>query len=409
MNRNSDDLPVSVGTYEVWHQWQKVQFGDGCLSALSGELARLGVSRVFLVTTRSLKREAALLTLVRSAIGSALVGEFNESDQHVPRTTVLAAGTSARRLNPDCIVSFGGSSVIDTAKGVALVLSEEIVDDAGFEPYKVIFDYPESVTMPRLTRNPIPHVALPTTLSGGEYTGVIGITDVATRRKDLFSDDRLSPTTILLDPQLTNATPRRLWAASGVKTMSDAIEQIYSTKGHPMVEALCVRAIEWFHRYLPVADSTDPEIRRDARLRCQIASWMAIAGANNAGTVGGIGASLRHQLGPMYGIPHGEAMGVVLPHVIEFNAKAIRDDYALLARALGVNGGSGSQRTAAIIQAITAFIASLGLPDRLELLGVNRTDLPTVAKHVMQDFATLTNPRLVENEAQVIGILERAM
>jgi alcohol dehydrogenase len=409
MTFSSDDLPISVGTYEVWHQWQKVQFGNGCVSSLSGELARLGATRVLLVTTRSLKREAKLLTTVRSAIGNALVGEFDESDQHVPRPTVLAAKKSIRGLDPDCIVSFGGSSVIDTAKALAMVLAEDINTDQGFEPYKVVVDLLSGVTMPSLLHNPVPHVALPTTLSGGEYTGVIGITDPITRRKDLFSDDRLSPRTILLDPQLTSATPHRLWASSGVKTMSDAIEQIYSTKSHPMVEALCIRAIEWFHRYLPTTDSTDPDIRRDARLRCQIASWMAISGANNAGTVGGIGASLRHQLGPMYEIPHGEAMGVVLPHVLAFNAPAIRDGYALLARALGVTARSRTKRIEAVIQAISDLVASLGLPNRLEPIGVSRKDLPTVAHHVMQDFATQTNPRRVENETQVIRILEEAM
>jgi alcohol dehydrogenase len=347
--------------------------------------------------------------MVRSAIGSSLVGEFAESDQHVPRTTVLAAKNSTRGLNPDCIVSFGGSSVIDTAKGLAMVLAEDINDDQGFDSYKVVVDFPDGVSMPGLSRDPVTHVALPTTLSGGEYTGVIGITDTITHRKDLFSDDRLSPVTILLDPQLTSATPFRLWASSGVKTMSDAIEQIYSTRSHPLVETLCARAIEWFHRYLPITESPDPDIRRDARLRCQIASWMAIAGANNAGTVGGVGASLRHQLGPMYGIPHGEAMGVVLPHVLAFNAPAIRDSYALLARALGVNVKSRSKRIDAVIKTISSLVASLGLPERLEPMGVSRKDLPGVAHHVMQDFATLTNPRKIENASQVIGILEAAM
>ena len=204
----------------------------------------------------------------------------------------------------------------------------------------------------------LPHIALPTTLSGAEYSRDIGITNETLRKKEIFRFDAVSPQSILLDPQLTMATPHRLWAATGVKVMSDAIEQLYSKSSHPVIDSLCLAAIRSFAINLPLSlerRAGCTSARLNARLHCQIASWQSLFGMHNAGTRVGIGGALRHQLGGMSRIPHGEATCVMLPHLLRYNFPAVPDRYRALAEALQVgvredtDEAPGSHRTSSSV------------------------------------------------------------
>ena len=396
---------VRPAVYENWHQWHRVEHGDGCVASLASELARLGVARPFLITTRSLVH-SDLLAKVRDACGVTIVGQFSETQPHTPREVVVTAAGLVRQADPDGLVSFGGSTVVDTAKGVALALAGGITRPADFDAFTQ-----EARRGNPLEAEVLPHIALPTTLSGAEYSRDIGVTNETLRKKDIFRFDMVSPQSILLDPQLTMATPHRLWAATGVKVMSDAIEQLYSKSSHPVIDSLCLAAIRSFAINLPLSLEADGATRLDARLRCQIASWQALFGMHNAATRVGIGGALRHQLGGMFRIPHGEATCVMLPHLLRYNFPAVPDRYRALAEALqvGVPEGTDESRLEAIVAFVGALIARLGLPVRLGPLGVQRKDLPAMAAHVMHESSLAFNPRSVENEDEIVRILESAL
>lgn len=400
------DPPLTPGRYENWHQWHRVEHGKGCVASLAKEMARLGGKRPFLMTTRSLVREGKLLQQVKEALGVPVVGEFSDSEPHTPREKILAAQAVVRAAKPDCLVSFGGSTVIDTTKAVALAVAGGIEKDADFDAFKG-----KSEIQKTLRDKPLPHIALPTTLSGAEYSRDIGITNATLRKKEIFRYDVISPQSILLDPVLTTATPQRLWAATGVKVMSDAMEQLYSRAGHPIIEALTLAAIRGFSTYLPLSEDKDPEVRLNARLRCQVSSWMTLFGFHNAGTNVGLGGGLRHQLGGMARIPHGEATCVMLPHVLAFNAPAIPDGYEKLATALGLDTKTlpRDQWAAGVVARVREVVQALGLPDRLEPLGMKRADIPKMATYVMQEAALQFNPRVVKNEREVVELLEAAL
>lgn len=396
---------VRPGVYENWHQWQRVQHGAGCLVSLASELGRLGIRRPFLVTTRSLVQHP-LLDTVRNAAGVAFVGQFSDAHPHTPRAVVLAAASKAREARPDGIVSFGGSTVVDTAKGIAFALSGDIAALSDFDAYTQ-----EAGHDNHLPRQPLPHIALPTTLSGAEYSRDIGITNEQLRKKELFRYDAVTPQSVLLDPQLTTATPHRLWAATGIKVMSDAIEQLYSLSSHPVIDSLCHAAIRAFSDYLPASLDSGGMANVDARLRCQIAAWETLFGMHNAGTRVGIGGALRHQLGGMFRIPHGEATCVMLPHLLRFNFPAIPDRYRALAEALRVDapGLDDDARLQAVVARVDTLVDSLGLPRRLEPLGVRRADLPAMAKNVIHESSLAFNPRKIDDEMQLIHLLEAAL
>jgi len=387
--------------YENWHQWQRVQHGDGCLASLATELKRLGIRRPFLMTTRSLLK-SELLARVRDACAVEVVGQFSEAQPHTPREVVVAAAGQVRQAEPDGLISFGGSTVVDTTKGVALALAAGIMRSAELDAAR---------DSSQLQAKVLPHIALPTTLSGAEYSPNIGMTNEALRKKEIFRYDALSPQSVLLDPQLTSATPPRLWAATGVKVMSDAIEQLYSKASHPVIDSLCLGAIRSFSTQLPLALEAAGAAGLNARLHCQIAAWQSMFGMHNAGTRVGIGGALRHQLGGMFRIPHGEATCVMLPQLLRYNFPAVPDRYRRLAEALqvGSQAGSDEARLEAVVACVRDLIVRLGLPLRLEPLGVKGADLAAMAAHVMEESSLAFNPRPVASAAEIVRILEAAL
>lgn len=137
-----------------------------------------------------------------------------------------------------------------------------------------------------------------------------GITDSDEGAKALYRDGRLVPKSIILDPNLTFATPWSLWASTGVKAKSDAIEQLYCPSSHPVLEPVLQRAINWMADSLPRYRGEDP----DLRLRCQFATWMSLFGTFSTNVTLGIGAGLRHQLAAMHDVAHDLAAAVLLPH-----------------------------------------------------------------------------------------------
>lgn len=402
----SGDPSLGPGIYGGGHQWQRVQHGQGCVAALTAELQRLNIKRPFLVTTGSLVKEGRLLAAVREAAGVSIVGEFCETRAHAPRETVLKATHVARQSEPDGLIAFGGSTVVDTAKGMALAIAAKIETVKGFDEHACAAGCERA-----FADTLIPQVALPTTLSGAEYSRDIGITNAQLRRKELYRYDSVTPRSILLDPELTRATPKRLWGSTGIKVMSDAIEQVYSRRSHPIVDALCLQSIRWFARYLPLSDHADRAVSADARMRCQVASWMTLFGMHNADTRVGLGGALRHQLGGMFRIPHGEATCVMLPHVLLYNRQAVPDGYQRLADTLGVaaDDQSADERAAKVVARIRELIRVLELPERLGPLCAKEADFPQMAIHVLREAAIEFNPRPVRNADDVVRLLLAAL
>jgi alcohol dehydrogenase class IV len=391
-----------LGRYENWHQWQSVIYGEGALGALRAELDRVGARRVFVVTTPSLVREGAVLGSVVDALGDRCVGSFGACRQYVPRAAVVAAAKEARVADPDLFLSVGGGSVVDTAKGAALMLCEGLEAAGELDSYRLAAEGgPRS-----LTADPLPLFAFPTTLSGAEYTGMIGITEEQGGHREPYREDRLAPATVFLDPAMTLATPDPLWCATGIKSLSDAFEQYSTGMAGPVMEALTLRAFEWLHRDLPA--SVEGDI--DARLNCQIASWLTLYGVFNAGTKVGIGAAVRHQLGMLHGIRHGEATCGVLTEVVRRTAPSEPERLHPLVRAVGCDPQEGDemkQRDALALR-LGVLLRRLNLPSGLAELGLEKSDLDLLAARAVGDFAARTRTARVFSTEELRDLLEDA-
>ena len=393
--------------FENWHQPWCVIHGQDALESLPAEIDRLGLDRVLLLTSRSLAREGSLLGRVRSLIGACIAGEFSECDQHSPRPTVLRAAAEAMRTGSSGLVTLGGGSVTDCAKGVAMALSANMRQPGDFDAFRVRMSPTAPLVTPRLPEDPMPIIALPTTLSAAEYTNVAGIVDPVRGSKDLYSDDRLAPRTIILDPALAAATPARLWAASGIKTMSDAVEQLYSRFSHPVVDAVAARGIALLAQNLPRSVGTDER----ARLECYVGSWLSVFAVFSANALAGVGASLRHQIGAVCGAPHAEVACVLLPHVLRFNLPAAPHAVSRLGQALGVGPAEVADLATApdrISAQVSWLIDSLGLPTTLRQIGVTADSFELIAKNAIGDFTAAGNPREITSAADLIEILVAA-
>jgi alcohol dehydrogenase class IV len=363
-------------------------FGPGAVGQhLAGLVKRCGAGRPFVVTTPSVVR-AGLAGEVAEALGVEPAGVFDGSREHTPAPVVLAAASAARAAGADCLVSVGGSSAVDLTKGVALVLAEG--DDRLSGPAR----RPERSTAaaPKL-----PHVAVPTTLSGAEFTSAAGITDTTSGVKRGYVDPQLAPRWVVLDPAMARATPPALWAATGMKALADTIETLCSRRATPLSDAIAAAALGMLAADLgpSTADPADDA----ARGRCQFAVAMTLP--NLVGVGVGLVAALRHQLGGGLGVAHGVASTIVLPHVVRWNAPACTPALDRAAAVLGVDGPGG------LVAAVERLTAELGLPARLRDVGVDRDALAQIARHVVADASIATNPRPVD-DAAVLEVLDAA-
>lgn len=332
---------------------ERVVSGTGAIETLGPELQRRGAHRALIVTGTTLGA-SPLLDRVRQALGDRCAAVCKAARQHVPADSAAAVAEAFRASGADAVVSLGGGSPIDAVK-VAL---HGLLMAPGVPP---TWDGP-------------PHVAVPTTLSAGEFTAVAGVTDPSTRVKQAIFDPRLAPRTVITDPSATLETPAWLWAASGIRAIDHAVESLYSPRHHPLSDATAVRGLGTLIASLPASlDETQPLADRlSHRAQCQLAAWLAVLGMTNAGF--GLSHALGHQIGPRWGVPHGFTSCVILPHAMRLMAGVAPERFDGIAEALGVPFDRRVPRPSALACAerVAAFVARLSLPVRLRDVGVPR-------------------------------------
>jgi alcohol dehydrogenase len=246
-------------------------------------------------------------------------------------------------------------------------------------------------------------VAVGTTLSAAEFTGAAGVTDEATRFKGGHRHPAMAPRVVVLDPELTLATPWTLWAATGIKALDHAVERLYVPGRQPFTSALCFEAIRLLLEHLPLsgADRPDAVVRRGY---CQVAAWLSMYGYPDVPT--GLSHALGHQLGAFCGVPHGVTSCVTLPPVVRFVGQTDPAALADVARAFALAAGPGEMADAGerIAERIAALVAHLGLPGRLRDAGVSRDQLQPLLASTAREL----RERGVATEAEIRALLTAA-
>jgi alcohol dehydrogenase class IV len=351
---------------------ERVLFGAGTRTGLSDEMDRLLASRALVLTGRSLASETPVIGEIEMLLGSRRVATFARIGQHTPEGDVAEAARIARDHRVDLLLSVGGGSPIDAAKAVARRLGDE---GGGI----------------------LPQIAIPTTLSAAEFSHLAGYTDEASGAKTGFSDPRVTPRVVILDPEVTLYTPAWLWASSGIRSLDHAVETLYSPGYHPLNDILALEAISSFFSCLPASNAQPDDL--DARLKGQLAAWMSFFAP--ASVKMGLSHRLGRLTGASYGVPHGITSCIYLPLVMEMKADHEAARLAPIARRLGLAGEGTPDLEAAIAaaEAVAGLVSRLGLPQRLRDVGVPRDALAAIAAQVKADFP---------GEAGIDSVLERA-
>ncbi len=268
---------------------QRILLGAGALQELPDAVEDLGASRIQLLASRSLARETPLVEEVRKLLGDALAPEVATIRGHTPEEDVEAAVEAAREQEADGLVTLGGGAVVDGGKHVVWRLTDELEED------------------------PLPHVAVPTTLSGAEFTHLAGITVDDVKTGVAHMD--LIPQAALLDPAVAEHTPRELWAWTGVRAVDTAIEGFLQADKVP-VATRCLEGLELLVKHLPrsVEDAGD----HDAAARCFEGGWRASIGTMEADAARGPSHVLGKALGATYDIQHGLTSALTLPLVLDW-------------------------------------------------------------------------------------------
>ncbi len=357
--------------------------GAGAVQRLGEELDRRGATRALAATSASLGR-SRLFDRVRQALGPRCVGVYTEAAQHAPAGRVRAMAGALEALRADAIVSFGGGSVIDSAKVAAAsrLNGRDMTREAGSLDFSKAFGARASRAG---AATGFVHVAVPTTLSAGAFTPGGGVTDETTRLKRAVIDPRLQPCVVIHDPQLCIETPDELWVSTGIRVLDHAVETIYAKRAHPLSDALAVRAIRMIVEHLPHSRGASPS-DLEHRGECLDAAWLSLYGAFNTGL--GLSHALGHQIGPAWNVPHGVTSCVALVPAMRFMADVAPRRFADIAEALRLPFDPDRAREGALAcaRAVEAFIARFGVPTTLSALGVAREHLYDIAEAVREEL-----------------------
>ena len=339
-------------------------------------------------------REPALLDTVdriRHRLKDCLVGMCDRMPSHTPIDRVVDAADEARTAKADVIVTVGGGSVTDGGKLMVLCLGNDITDMETLRRYSSLGD--------RTPKPPaIRQIAVPTTLSAGEFNKTAGGTDPVRHVKQSYVHPMLVPRAIILDPALTLHTPEWLWLSTGIRAVDHAVEDICSIKAHPYVDGTAAHALTLLDRGLRQVKENPDDLA--ARLDCQIGTWLSMIGAM-AGVVKGASHGIGHMLGGTANVPHGYTSCIMLPHVLRYNKPVNAAQQKKVSAAFGRPDDEAADL-------VHGLVAALGLPTRLRDVGVTREQFQEIAGHSMHDRYIPANPRKIGGPGDVVEILEMA-
>ncbi|TDR82003.1 L-threonine dehydrogenase [Paludibacterium purpuratum] len=347
--------------------------GAGCLNDAIDRMVDLGFKRALVVTDSNPPLLKLCQRMVERLGDQGIVCAVYDGVKPNPTTHNVEAGLAVwRQHQADVVISFGGGSPHDCAKGIALVAANggKIEDYEGLD---------------KSAKPQLPLVAVNTTAgTASEMTRFCIITDESRHVKMAIVDKHTTPIMSVNDPDLMVGMPPSLTAATGMDALTHAVEAYVSIAATPITDACALQAVSLIGRHLrhAVDDGSDIE----AREQMVYAQFLAGMAFNNASL--GYVHAMAHQLGGFYDLPHGVCNAVLLPHVQAYNSQAAADRLAQIGQALQPGAKSATEA----LQAIRLLSVDVGIPKGLAELGVKSADIPLLASNALKDACGLTNP-----------------
>lgn len=369
--------------------------GADVLNDAMNTMVEYGFRRTLIVTDTMLTRLGMADNIQNALQERAIFSVIYDGTQPNPTTENVAEGLKLlQENNCDSVISLGGGSPHDCAKGIALVAANggDIRDYEGVD---------------RSAKPQLPMIAINTTAgTASEMTRFCIITDAERHIKMAIVDKHVTPLLSVNDSTLMMGMPKSLTAATGMDALTHAIEAYVSIAATPITDACALKAVTMISENLTVAveDGSNAQAR-EAMAYAQFLAGMAF---NNASL--GYVHAMAHQLGGFYNLPHGVCNAVLLPHVQVFNSQVAAARLRDCAAAMGVNveGLNDAEGAAACIDAIRTLALQVNIPAGLRDLGVKEEDIPLLATNALKDACGLTNPIQATHE-QIVAIFHAAM
>ncbi len=387
-------VPAASGAVSKFHA-PEIMFGPGALAEAGFAARRLGAERPFVVTDPGIVEAGWTEVLGRYLRSVGLCPTIWRELTPNPKDHEIASGFKQYEDSGcDVIIAIGGGSVIDAAKAIAILSGNggEILDYGGVD---------------KVPRPIPPMLMIPTTAgTGADVSQFCIVTDTASAVKVTIMGRALVPDISVTDPRLLTTMPDDLAAATGLDALTHGIEAYVSMARNPIADGHALNAVRLVFDNLPrmLGDRSASgwcEQMALASLEAGMAFTNALLGATHA---------LSHQVGGLLDLPHGVINGVLLPHVIRFNAAAAGMRFVPLAQAAGLKaaGMPGVEAGYLLAEKVQATAAELGVPGRLAPLGVTEADIPALARTAMTDACLATNPRAA-TEANLVALLRDAL
>jgi acetaldehyde dehydrogenase / alcohol dehydrogenase len=366
-------------------------------------------SRSTIIVTNPALEQIGHVDLVRRYIPEGTRVHVSVIPDAEPEVKVVMQGVESLNFyKADQIIALGGGSVIDAAKIMKLKYESPDADlkelAAPFlDLRKRVIDYPtEKIVRARL-------IAIPTTSgTGSEVTPFAVLTDKERGRKVTLADYSLSPDVAIVDPQFVMSMPKGLTADTGIDCLTHALEAAVSSYASAYTDSNAMQAIRMVFKYLPIAY----EHPHDEEARSMMHNAACIAAMAFANASVGVNHALAHAFGAHFGVAHGRANALMLPHVIAYNASVptkfvpspyqkgylAHKKYAMIADLLGLGGHTVDEKVKNLVAATERLLDQLGFPRSIADLGIPKGEfeqaIPDLTKLAFDDPSWRSNPRM---------------
>lgn len=388
--------------YYEYHNPVKILSGEAALENIPYELGVLEAKAPLLLSDAGLVQVGAVDTVLSHMKPAVPKATFTNIP---PDSSVAVVNEIARFFTEqgcDSILAVGGGSVIDTAKGVRMVIAQGAADLEALMGCEVL-----------TAGRHIPFIAVPTTAgTGSECTPVAVISNPDKQVKQEYISAHLLPDAAILDVRMTLTLPPKVTASTGIDALCHAIEAYTCLQKNPMSDAYATAAIGMILENLPKA----VENGRDKAARLAMANASLMAGTAFGNSMVGLVHAIGHSLGGICHVAHGDAMSILLPHVMDYNLDACREVYSVLLLHLAgpevYVSTPEAQRAEAAVALVRNFITSFhegcGLPVRLRDTGkVTEGQFEAVARTAISDGAIIVNPKAA-GIPEIVDILKKA-
>jgi alcohol dehydrogenase class IV len=373
-------------------------FGAGASLGIGAEIARLGARRVLLITDEFLLASPAGERFAAAIADSGVACEVFSGVQPDPTDANVEAGLAAlRAAEADLVVAFGGGSVLDAAKMVAVLA----VNPGPLRQYRGYHRIPARGT---------PLIAVPTTAgTGSEATRVAVITDTENDEKLMILDGSLVPDVALVDPELTLIMPAHLTAHVGVDTLTHGIEAYVSSLANPLTDGLALTCVELVGANLERAWAEPSDLA--ARTAMSYAAYAGGAAFANASV--GLVHGMSRPIGAVFHVPHGLSNAVLLPAVVRFQLPGAPARFARLARAAGFAAAGDDEASAGekLVAGLERLNARLGVPALGELPQLERDRFDGAVAKMAADALASGSPErspVVADAEQIVTLYRQA-